>query len=52
MNESKLKRVKRPVLKILDSSYTDNYNKLEAYAQELRRSNSGTDVVINCQEML
>jgi len=47
VNESKLKRVKRLVLDKLDGSYTDDYNKLEAYAQELRMSNPGTDVVIN-----
>ncbi|XP_049386596.1 uncharacterized protein LOC125850800 [Solanum stenotomum] len=47
VNESKLKRVKRLVLDKLDGSYADDYNKLEAYAQELRMSNPGTDVVIN-----
>ncbi|XP_018623654.2 uncharacterized protein [Nicotiana tomentosiformis] len=47
VNESKLKRVKRLVLDKLDGSYTDDYNKLEAYAQELRKSNPGSDVVIN-----
>uniref|UniRef100_A0A3Q7J995 Transposase MuDR plant domain-containing protein n=1 Tax=Solanum lycopersicum TaxID=4081 RepID=A0A3Q7J995_SOLLC len=47
VNESKLKRVKRLVLDKLDGSYADDYNKLEAYAYELRMSNPGTDVVIN-----
>ena len=47
VNESKLKRVKRLVLDKLDGSYADDYNKLEAYAYELRMINPGTDVVIN-----
>ncbi|XP_075074464.1 uncharacterized protein LOC142162060 [Nicotiana tabacum] len=47
VNESKLKRVKRLVLDKLDGSYTDDYNKFEAYAEELRKSNPGSDVVIN-----
>ncbi|KAH0709001.1 hypothetical protein KY284_010428 [Solanum tuberosum] len=45
VNESKLKRVKRLVLDKLDGSYADDYNKLEAYAHELRMSNPGTDVM-------
>lgn len=47
INESKLKRVKSLVLDKLDGSYTDDYNKLEAYVEELRKSNPGSDVVIN-----
>jgi len=44
---SKMKRVKRLVLEKLDGSYVDDFNKLEGYAQELRDSNPGTDVIIN-----
>lgn len=46
VSQSKLKRVKRIVLEKLEVSYLDEYNKLEAYAQELRESNPGSDVVI------
>ncbi|XP_075088333.1 uncharacterized protein LOC142170339 [Nicotiana tabacum] len=46
VSDSKLKRVKRMVLEKLESSYLEEYNKLEAYAQELRETNIGTDVVI------
>ncbi|OIS97642.1 hypothetical protein A4A49_62501, partial [Nicotiana attenuata] len=46
VSDSKLKRVKRMVLEKLEGSYLDEYNKLEAYAQELRETNPGTDVVI------
>ncbi|XP_019239579.1 PREDICTED: uncharacterized protein LOC109219571 [Nicotiana attenuata] len=45
-SDSKLKRVKRMVLEKLEGSYLDEYNKLEAYAQELRETNPGTDMVI------
>nr|XP_016487881.1 PREDICTED: uncharacterized protein LOC107807940 [Nicotiana tabacum] len=41
------KRAKRMVLESLDGSFSDEYNKLEAYATELRDSNPGSDVVIN-----
>nr|XP_016487065.1 PREDICTED: uncharacterized protein LOC107807234 [Nicotiana tabacum] len=37
---------KENVLEKLEGSYLDEYNKLEAYAQELRETNPGTDVVI------
>ncbi|XP_018630786.1 uncharacterized protein [Nicotiana tomentosiformis] len=46
VSDSKLKRVKRMILEKLEGSYLDEYNKLEAYAQELRETNSGIDVVI------
>ncbi|KAH0665257.1 hypothetical protein KY285_026463 [Solanum tuberosum] len=50
---SKMKRVKRLVLEKLDGSYVDDFNKFEGYAQELRDSNPGTDVIINiCKEAL
>ncbi|WMV33177.1 hypothetical protein MTR67_026562 [Solanum verrucosum] len=44
---SKMKRVKRLILEKLEGSFIDDFNKLEAYAQELRNSNPGSDVVIN-----
>ena len=44
---SKMKRVKRLVLEKLEGSYIDEFNKLEGYAQELKNSNPGTDVIIN-----
>ncbi|KAK4363444.1 hypothetical protein RND71_018685 [Anisodus tanguticus] len=40
-------RAKRMILESLDSSFIDEYNKLEAYANELRLSNPESDVVIN-----
>ncbi|OIT34629.1 hypothetical protein A4A49_52699 [Nicotiana attenuata] len=46
VSDSKLKKVKRIVLEKLVDNYLDEYNKLEAYAQELRESNPVTDVVI------
>ncbi|XP_075080398.1 uncharacterized protein LOC142165909 [Nicotiana tabacum] len=46
VSDLKFKRVKRMVLEKLEGSYLDEYNKLEAYAQELRETNPGTDVVI------
>ncbi|XP_019264320.1 PREDICTED: uncharacterized protein LOC109241948 [Nicotiana attenuata] len=46
-SKGKCKRAKRMVLEILDGSFTDGYKKLEAYANELRDSNPGSDVVIN-----
>ena len=45
--QSKLKRAKRMALEKLDGSFIDDYNKLEAYAQELKQSNPGSDVLIN-----
>ncbi|KAF3678224.1 hypothetical protein FXO37_04494 [Capsicum annuum] len=44
---STMKRVKRLILEKLEGSYIDEFNKLEAYAQELRESNPATDVIIN-----
>ncbi|KAM3398719.1 hypothetical protein P3S68_002235 [Capsicum galapagoense] len=44
---STMKRVKRLILEKLEGSYIDEFNKLEAYAQELRESNPGTDMIIN-----
>lgn len=46
MSDSKLKKVKSMVLKKLEGSYLNEYNKLDAYAQESRKSNFGSDVVI------
>ncbi|XP_070049285.1 uncharacterized protein [Nicotiana tomentosiformis] len=43
----KCKRAKRPILEKLDGSFIDDYNRLEAYANELRVSNPVSDVVIN-----
>ncbi|XP_060195394.1 uncharacterized protein LOC132624668 [Lycium barbarum] len=47
ISASKMKRVKRLILEKLEGSYLDDFNRLEAYAQELRDSNPGTNVVIN-----
>ncbi|KAM3308336.1 hypothetical protein P3S67_010080 [Capsicum chacoense] len=44
---STMKRVKRLISEKLEGSYIDEFNKLEAYAQELRESNPATDVIIN-----
>lgn len=44
---SKIKRVKRLILEKLEGSFIDDFKKLEAYAQELRDSNPGSDMVIN-----
>ncbi|PHU21975.1 4-hydroxy-3-methylbut-2-enyl diphosphate reductase, chloroplastic [Capsicum chinense] len=44
---STMKRVKRLLLGKLEGSYIDEFRKLEAYAQELRESNTGTDMIIN-----
>ncbi|XP_070019652.1 uncharacterized protein [Nicotiana sylvestris] len=46
-SKSKVKREKRMILEKLEGSFTDDYNKLEAYANALRDSNPGSDVVIN-----
>ncbi|XP_019248438.1 PREDICTED: uncharacterized protein LOC109227695 [Nicotiana attenuata] len=43
----KCRRAKRMILETLDGSFADEYNKLDAYAIELRESNPGSDVVIN-----
>ncbi|XP_075080366.1 uncharacterized protein LOC142165880 [Nicotiana tabacum] len=47
VTRSKLKRAKVMILEKLDGSFKDEYNKLEAYGQELRLSNPGSDVAIN-----
>nr|XP_009796912.1 PREDICTED: uncharacterized protein LOC104243429 [Nicotiana sylvestris] len=47
MTRSKLKRAKVMILEKFDGSFKDEYNKLEAYGQELRLSNPGSDVAIN-----
>lgn len=47
MFKSKLKRAKGLALKKLEDNFVDDYNKLEAYGQEVRQSNSDGDVVIN-----
>ncbi|XP_019225351.1 PREDICTED: uncharacterized protein LOC109206933 [Nicotiana attenuata] len=43
----KCKRAKIMILETSDGSFADQYNKLDAYAIELRESNPGSDVVIN-----
>ncbi|WMV43053.1 hypothetical protein MTR67_036438 [Solanum verrucosum] len=44
---SKLKRGKRMALQKLQGSFLDDFNRIEAYANELRLSNPGSDIVIN-----
>ncbi|KAF3647913.1 SNF1-related protein kinase regulatory subunit beta-3 [Capsicum annuum] len=44
---TKMKRVKRIILEKLDGSFIDDFNKLEVYAQELRDTNPGSNIVIN-----
>ncbi|WMV47210.1 hypothetical protein MTR67_040595 [Solanum verrucosum] len=44
---SKLKRAKRMALQKLQGSFLDDYNRIEAYANEHRLSNPGSDIVIN-----
>ncbi|KAH0690272.1 hypothetical protein KY290_018512 [Solanum tuberosum] len=46
-SQGKCKRAKRMVLETLEGDFTDGYNKLEAYAIELKESIPGNDVVIN-----
>lgn len=41
-----MKRINKFILETLENSYIDDFNRLEAYSQELRNSNSGTNVVI------
>ncbi|XP_059300213.1 uncharacterized protein LOC132052612 [Lycium ferocissimum] len=41
------KRANYMILEKLEGSFIDDYNKLEAYGQELRQSNPESDVVIN-----
>ncbi|XP_075100608.1 uncharacterized protein LOC142176547 [Nicotiana tabacum] len=47
VTKSKLKKAKVMVLEKLDGSFKDECNKLEAYGQEQRLSNPGSDVAIN-----
>ncbi|XP_070047306.1 uncharacterized protein [Nicotiana tomentosiformis] len=47
VSHSKCKRANRMILEKMEGSFADDYNKLEAYVNELRYSNPGTDVVIN-----
>ncbi|XP_060170969.1 uncharacterized protein LOC132601938 [Lycium barbarum] len=47
VTKAKLKRAKLLALQKLEGSFVDDYKKLEAYGQEVRQSNPGTDVVIN-----
>ncbi|XP_016508009.2 uncharacterized protein LOC107825647 [Nicotiana tabacum] len=46
VSHGKCKWAKRMVLESLDGSFSDEYNKLEVYANELRESNPGSDVVV------
>ncbi|WMV47622.1 hypothetical protein MTR67_041007 [Solanum verrucosum] len=45
--KSKLKKAKTMALDKLEGGFKDDYNRLEAYGQELRQSNPGSDMVIN-----
>ncbi|XP_070045762.1 uncharacterized protein [Nicotiana tomentosiformis] len=47
VSESKCKRAKKMILEKLEGSFSDEYNKLVAYANELKLSNPGSDVIIN-----
>ncbi|KAH0742795.1 hypothetical protein KY290_030788 [Solanum tuberosum] len=47
VSHGKCKRAKRLILEKLEGSFTDDYNRLEAYANELRSSNPRSDVIIN-----
>nr|XP_009757837.1 PREDICTED: uncharacterized protein LOC104210595 [Nicotiana sylvestris]XP_016486230.1 PREDICTED: uncharacterized protein LOC107806574 [Nicotiana tabacum] len=47
VSHSKCKRAKRIILEKMECSFAYEYNKVEAYASELRSSNPGTAVVIN-----
>ncbi|KAG5582590.1 hypothetical protein H5410_053217 [Solanum commersonii] len=44
---SKLKRAKRMALQKLQGSFLNDFNRIEAYANELRLSTPGSDIVIN-----
>ncbi|WMV09958.1 hypothetical protein MTR67_003343 [Solanum verrucosum] len=46
-NDSKLKRAKRMALQKMQGSFLDEYNRLEAYENEIRMTNPFSDVVIN-----
>ena len=41
-SEAKCKRAKKEILKSLEGSFIDSYNKLEGYATELRSLNPGS----------
>ncbi|OIS99490.1 hypothetical protein A4A49_53789 [Nicotiana attenuata] len=47
VSEAKCKRAKRLILESLEGSFTDKYNKLVEYVNELKFSNPGSDVVVN-----
>nr|XP_016458534.1 PREDICTED: uncharacterized protein LOC107782194 [Nicotiana tabacum] len=47
VSESKCKRAKKIILEKLEDSFSDEYNKLVAYTNELKLSNPGSDVIIN-----
>ncbi|XP_075092524.1 uncharacterized protein LOC107822141 [Nicotiana tabacum] len=47
VSESKCKRAKKIILEKLEGSFIDEYNKLVAYANELKLTNPGSDVIIN-----
>ena len=47
VSHGKCKRLKRLTLEKLGGSFIDDYNRLEAYANERRSSNPGSDVIIN-----
>ncbi|KAM3216779.1 hypothetical protein P3L10_026220 [Capsicum annuum] len=47
VSHSKLQKAKCMILKKLKDSFIDEYNKLEAYAQEIRRSNPESNIMIN-----
>lgn len=46
-NFSKLKRAKRLALRKMQGNFLDDYNRLESYANEIRLSNSDSDVMLN-----
>ncbi|XP_070035029.1 uncharacterized protein [Nicotiana tomentosiformis] len=47
VSEAKRKRAKRLILESLEGSFTNEYNKLVAYVNELKFSNLGSDVIVN-----
>ncbi|KAF3625261.1 putative protein phosphatase 2C 6-like [Capsicum annuum] len=44
---TKMKRVNRIILENMEGRFINDFNKLESYAQELRDTNFGSDVVVN-----
>ncbi|XP_019252908.1 PREDICTED: uncharacterized protein LOC109231726 [Nicotiana attenuata] len=46
VSHAKCKRAKRMILESLAGSFTNEYNKIEAYANELRLRNPGSDEII------